>query len=78
MLDRSTYAQAELDSRNRRSGLWADSNAIPPWDYRHGTGEAATKVVDQTVAECPCGVGLCAGPKGGKFCMTTGGNKKYH
>lgn len=41
----------ESDARRRGLGLWADSNPIPPWDWRRGsrtaapgrtTGEAAT------------------------------------
>lgn len=76
-LDRTTYAQAELDARNRRSGLWVDSNPIPPWDYRHHTGGAATTIADESVTTCPCGVSVCTGPKGGRFCMTSGGNKRY-
>jgi len=28
-------AQAEIDARNAKSGLWADPHAIAPWDFRH-------------------------------------------
>lgn len=32
--DRATYASAEVAARRQGSGLWADSNAIPPWNWR--------------------------------------------
>ena len=29
-------------------------------------------------SECPCSSGnLCTGPKGGRYCITAGGNKSY-
>jgi len=33
--DRIAYAQAELDARLARRGLWADVTPVAPWDYRH-------------------------------------------
>lgn len=32
--DRVTYAEAEIEARLARRGLWADSEPIPPWDWR--------------------------------------------
>ncbi len=32
---RSLYA-LEAEAKQARRGLWADSNPIPPWDWRHG------------------------------------------
>jgi endonuclease YncB( thermonuclease family) len=32
--DRETYAQAELATRAQALGLWKDTKAIPPWEYR--------------------------------------------
>lgn len=32
----SYYASLELAARKARKGLWADTNPIPPWDYRRG------------------------------------------
>lgn len=78
IVDRKTYAEAEVEARNRRVGLWQDSKPIPPWDFRHGTGEASA--VNRALAgqPCPCGTGVtCTGPKGGIYCMTAGGGKKY-
>ena len=32
--DRETYAQAELRAQSQKIGLWKDTNAIPPWNFR--------------------------------------------
>lgn len=32
--DRKAYADAELNAKWVRAGLWGDSKPIPPWDYR--------------------------------------------
>jgi len=76
--DRGDYAAAETKARTQRLGLWADANPIPPWDFRHGTGEASTEARVESGEQCPCGGTLsCTGPRGGKFCTTQGGKKKY-
>lgn len=75
--DRASYAQAEIDARTRRIGLWVDANPIPPSDYRHGTGEASPEKRMQAGEVCPCGGTVsCTGPKGGEYCMTKGDKKK--
>jgi len=33
--DRQLYANAELEARNERRGLWKDPAPTPPWEYRH-------------------------------------------
>lgn len=33
--DRKVYADAENEAKAARRGLWADSDPIPPWDFRH-------------------------------------------
>lgn len=33
--DRQTYAEAETNAQQKRLGLWADANAVPPWEFRH-------------------------------------------
>lgn len=76
--DRTSYAQAENEARARRIGLWVDANPIPPSDYRHGTGDASPEKRIQAGEACPCGAIMsCAGPKGGTYCVTNGGKKKY-
>ena len=34
--DRNLYADAEVEARAARLGLWADANPIPPWKFRRG------------------------------------------
>jgi endonuclease YncB( thermonuclease family) len=76
--DRTTYAQAEEQARTEKQGLWIDPDPTPPWDFRHGTGDASQMLKNKSDANCPCASGTtCTGPKGGVFCMTAGGSKKY-
>lgn len=76
--DRAAYSQAETEARSRNVGLWQDAKPIPPWDFRHGTGIASTGSRPTAGESCPCGGGAnCTGPKGGIYCMTVGGGKKY-
>ena len=32
--DNEEYAQLENEAREKKVGLWADANPIPPWDWR--------------------------------------------
>lgn len=46
-------AEAEIDARAARRGLWADANPTPPWAFRHpdanrAAGEVAGRAVDPT------------------------------
>lgn len=78
--DRVSYANAEINARSRRSGLWADSNPVPPWDFRHGTGDAQrnSEWHEKSEPPCPCGgKDQCSGQKGGVYCMTETGKRKY-
>lgn len=34
-VDRRTYAAAEQTARSEKHGLWADTNPVAPWDWRH-------------------------------------------
>lgn len=34
-IDRKVYADAENEAKAVRRGLWADSEPVPPWEYRH-------------------------------------------
>lgn len=34
-IDRKAYGQAEDGAKAVHSGLWATSNPIPPWEFRH-------------------------------------------
>lgn len=31
---KDSYIQAETEAKSKRTGLWADDNPIPPWEYR--------------------------------------------
>lgn len=33
--DKQKYSEAEGFAKNYGVGLWADSNSIPPWEFRH-------------------------------------------
>lgn len=39
--DRTAYAAAEAQARERGAGLWADADPVAPWNWRHGTGSSA-------------------------------------
>jgi len=76
--DRSSYAQAEVDARVRKVGLWGDAAPTPPWDFRHGAGNTTATLLTQPEEACSCRDRLvCIGPKGGHYCITAGGRKKY-
>jgi endonuclease YncB( thermonuclease family) len=69
--DRGLYERAEVQARAQHVGLWRDANPMPPWEFRHG-GSAK---VEQS---CPCAGGEnCTGPKGGHYCTTENGGKRY-
>lgn len=75
--DRLAYRAAEDSARKSRLGLWADANVQSPGDFRKGG--ASSNSVTQGASDCPCsGVNICTGPKGGRFCMTQDGVKKYN
>lgn len=77
-IDRNEYANAEITARTQRLGLWFDAKPIPPWDFRHGTGEASPDAHIEKGQTCPCGGNFsCTGPRGGHYCITGGGKKKY-
>lgn len=70
--DQQTYAKAEQRARLQRVGLWSDKNPTPPWDFRHAKDGA------QQEQFCPCSSSVnCTGPKGGQYCLTESGTKKY-
>ena len=76
--DRSAYAQAEVDVRVHKLGLWRDAAPTPPWDFRHGAGNPTEFPHSRPEEACSCKHQLiCSGPKGGRYCITDGGRKKY-
>lgn len=76
--DRSIYAQAEIDARAQQVGLWRDRSPIAPWDFRHHTGDSSANQADSLSGPCACAGNLhCVGPRGGVYCVTPGGKKRY-
>lgn len=70
--DQRRYEDAEQQVRAQRVGLWRDANPMPPWDWRHSGGAAAAEQF------CPCDSGeSCVGSKGGHYCVTSNGSKRY-
>lgn len=71
-VDQQTYAQAEQQARLQRVGMWKDKDQIPPWEFRHANDGV------QQDQSCPCSNNAnCTGPKGGQYCLTESGSKKY-
>lgn len=77
--DQVAYAQAESTARTLHYGLWAEAQPMPPWDYRHGGADtaAASESVAPGAAACLCGQSVCTGQRGGTYCMTSSGSKRY-
>ena len=38
-------SQLEADARDAKRGLWVDTDPMPPWEYRHPTGQSSSKGV---------------------------------
>lgn len=75
-IDRDSYAKAENNAKTALIGLWKDSKPMPPWDWRHGGKDEPTVV--STASGCPCGgESFCTGSRGGQYCMSPNGKKKY-
>lgn len=71
--DRGLYEAAEAIAKGERRGLWVDAAPVPPWIWRH-----PLIAPGGSDAGCPCGSGaICTGPKGGQFCISRDGKKRY-
>lgn len=78
LADRMSYAQAEADARTRKAGLWFDAAPVPPWEFRHRDIANSTAPREAPAKNCPCNTtSFCTGPRGGHYCITITGNKKY-
>jgi endonuclease YncB( thermonuclease family) len=74
--DRALYSVAEINARGSKTGLWAGTSPIPPWEWRHGEKNETRPGVTQS--GCPCdGIAWCTGPRGGKYCFKANGKKQY-
>ena len=79
--DRDAHANAELDARKARSGLWADAKPVPPWEWRNGDGPGSHKseeAAKESSGQCDCATSnVCVGKRGSEYCLTASGSKKY-
>lgn len=58
----------DADARGRRRRRRRGAGAIGSGGGQRGT----------TDGECPCNGGkVCVGPRGGRYCITSSGNKRY-
>ena len=74
--DRSLYSMAEEKARAQHLGLWGEKKQMPPWEWRHGGKDEPTPTSIES--GCPCsGESHCTGSKGGQYCMTPNGKKRY-
>lgn len=74
--DRSLYLMAEEKARAQHLGLWSEKKQMPPWEWRHGGKDEPTPT--SIASGCPCsGESHCTGAKGGQYCMTPNGKKRY-
>lgn len=80
-MERTSYSAAEDAARAARRGLWADPHAMPPWDWRNGNGPGTQKGEQSrahNAGECDCDSGgVCAGKRGGQYCLTASGTRRY-
>lgn len=57
------------EAKRRRSGRRRRPRATPAWTGSRGTTNSG---------QCPCNGGdVCVGPRGGRYCITSSGNKRY-
>ena len=71
------YAAAEVTARTAKHGLWADAHAMAPWDWRDG-GQQAHAAAKESSGDCDCSANkTCTGKRGGSYCLTDSGTKRY-
>lgn len=75
-ISRSAYANRERISRpSRRSSFWPST---PRRSTRKPSRARSTPSYNYGGGSCPCsGRNICVGPRGGRYCITSGGNKRY-
>jgi endonuclease YncB( thermonuclease family) len=73
--DRIRYSEAEVRARAAKIGLWSQAIPTRPEDFRY---ESKAPKAAGSGTECPCGTNnFCTGSRGGHFCITGSGKKKY-
>jgi len=75
-LGRSARTNGMQASRpSRRSSFWTRT---PHRSTRRQSRARSTPSYNYGGGSCPCsGRNICVGPRGGRYCITSGGNKRY-
>jgi endonuclease YncB( thermonuclease family) len=47
----TAFFQLEEEAKAEKRGLWADPHAIPPWEYRHGSGKKESAQLEEIVVK---------------------------
>ena len=75
-VSRSAKTNRERISRpSRRSSFWSSA---PHRETRRQSRARSAPSYNYGGESCPCsGRNICVGPRGGRYCITSGGNKRY-
>jgi uncharacterized protein YraI len=75
-VNRSANTNRERISRpSRRSSFWSGT---PRRSTRRQSRARSAPSYNYGGGSCPCsGRNICVGPRGGRYCITSGGNKRY-
>jgi endonuclease YncB( thermonuclease family) len=74
--ERLAYAGAEDSARAAKRGLWADTKAEAPWEWRANHAQRADE--KEASGDCDCASDKqCTGKRGAMYCVTENGRKKY-
>lgn len=75
-VSRSANMNRERISRpSRRSSFWSST---PHRSTRRQSRARSAPSYNYGGGSCPCsGRNICVGPRGGRYCITSGGNKRY-
>lgn len=75
-VSRSAYANRERISRPSRNSLFWSSTSRR--SIRRQSRARSAPSYNYGGGSCPCsGRNICVGPRGGRYCITSGGNKRY-
>lgn len=75
-LSRGAYRHRERSGRlDHRSSFWSSR---PDRSTRRQSRARSAPSYNYGGGSCPCsGRNICVGPRGGRYCITSGGNKRY-
>lgn len=69
-----TISDLEATAKENQTGLWADENPLPPWNFRHGKKAVQKKDEDNSLFS---DTGYITGPRGGCYTLSASGKKHY-